>query len=475
MSSSGYTAMLLRMLDIPDMRGWVSDENGHRMIMDPWAMLFSAFVYHSNRDFNSMNLVDIFRCSAGVSMHPKSLRYEVADSAKDFAEQFLESNGLRGSGPLIAIQAGASQEKRQWSPPRFAHLCRMLIEKLDARLIFTGSGGEQKIIDAIFSVYKHPQMVSAVGKTDLPQLASLLQRSQVLITGDTGTMHLSVAVGTPVVANFLASALCFETGPYSEGNLVVQPQISCSPCNPNLKCSQYDCHDQVPPELLFELTKLRLERSTEELLELDFSSQFAHPSQAAVFVTTFDDDNYLLFKPMNGSASRNGFPAHYYDGAREAYRTLWKNEFLDIPMREWSEASRIMAISPDIIEGIGELRALTERGIQTIDNLERLIKDPSSPAYLLGEANEAISTLDREIEHVGLNHGILGAVVRMFIMEKENLRGDDPLVLAYAVKRLYDTLKRRTERFAKLYTYHATRLVQETRREAPQETREYLS
>ena len=292
MSSSGYTALLLRMLNVRDMRGWVSDDEGNRLILDPWAMLVSAFVYHSNRDYNSINLVDIFRCAAGVKKHPHSLMYNVPAGSEEFVDTFLKENRIDGDGPLIAIQVGASQGKRQWTPPRFAHLARLLIERLNARLVFTGAASEEPIVNSVFKVYSHPRMVSAVGKTDLGQLGALLKRCETLVTGDTGTMHLSVAVGTPVVALFLASALCFETGPYSSGNIVLQPQIACNPCNPNLPCSRPDCHEQISPELLSELVKLRVEKTDAELLALQLAPAQADPAQVAVYVTTFDEDGY---------------------------------------------------------------------------------------------------------------------------------------------------------------------------------------
>ena len=47
MSSSPYTALLLKMLDVPESRGWLADEEGYRVISNPWAMLFAAFIFHS--------------------------------------------------------------------------------------------------------------------------------------------------------------------------------------------------------------------------------------------------------------------------------------------------------------------------------------------------------------------------------------------------------------------------------------------
>jgi ADP-heptose:LPS heptosyltransferase len=278
MASSPYTAILIKLLGVEKSLGWLSDDEGFRLISNPWAMLFAAYVYHSNRDYNTINLVDILRCSSEVNQHPQRLIYNVPEADKKFAEEVMQFPELQGDGPLIAIQVGASQGKRQWSPKRFAALSRLLIEDLGARLLFTGTRGEQPLIDTVFAEYSSPRMHSVVGKTTIAQLAGLLEHCELLVTGDTGTMHLAVAVGRPVVAVFLASALAYETGPYSHGNLIVQPQIHCNPCNPNYPCSRPDCHDQVPPELVAELVRLRLSVPVGADSELRIDQKIADPN-----------------------------------------------------------------------------------------------------------------------------------------------------------------------------------------------------
>lgn len=452
MSSSGYTAILLRLLEIPDNRGWMSDDEGFRLIENPWAMLFAAFVYHSNRDFNSINLVDILRCSAGVSKHPHTLVYNVSDRDKVFPDQFFEMKGIKPEGPVIAIQAGASQEKRQWAPARFGYLARLLIERLGATVVLTGSNSESRISNAILEAYSHPNLISAVGQTDLGQLAALLERTDILITGDTGTMHLAVAVGTPVVSLFLASALCFETGPYSAGNLIIQPQIHCNPCNPNLPCSRPDCHDQVSPELVFRLVELRHSISLEEVAELRIGPEIADPIEVAIYGTVFDEDGFLDFKQLNGIAARKGYPGQYYQAARDSYRRMWKSEFGQ-EMGISEVESRFTPDEPrnEVEESLSQIIKLCDFGRSQVSLLERYIKDVKAPAHLLGETNAKIGRTDENLEKIGLSQGAVGALVRMFIMERENLRGEDPLVLATATRQLYDSLARRSLLFWEKY------------------------
>ena len=60
-------------------------------------------------------------------------------------------------------------------------------------------------------------------------MAALLERCRLLVTNDTGTMHVATAVGTPVVALF-GSTDPLVTGPWGEGNVVIKKDVPCSPC-----------------------------------------------------------------------------------------------------------------------------------------------------------------------------------------------------------------------------------------------------
>jgi len=454
MSSSPYTALMLKMIDAPENRGWMADEEGFRLITDPWAMLFAAFVFHSNREYNGMNLVDILRCSAGVREHPMHLVYTPTAEERETMSAKLKELGVPGEGPLVAIQAGASQEKRQWPPAHFAKLVQQLIEQLNARVLFVGASSEAWILEDVRKRYDHPKIFSAMGKTTFGELAAVLEQVDVLVTGDTGPMHMAVAVGRPVVALFLASALCFETGPYSAGNLVIQPQISCNPCNPNFPCARPDCHGQITPELVAHLVQLRLSTPKGSEASIKLAPQFKNQQEAAIYCTEFDEDGFLRFRLLGGAATREGEVPRYYAAARESYRALWKEEFDGIPYVKLMTDPKMPTPRPHpSLAGVDEAIELTNQGCALLDQLRKLVRDPSSPVQALKEVNARVQEIDKKIEEVGLSHPILGALIRIFLMEKENLRGDDILKLASETGELYSRLARRGKRFAHLFEH----------------------
>ncbi|MBP9838141.1 MAG: glycosyltransferase family 9 protein [Proteobacteria bacterium] len=453
MSSSPYTALMMKMIDAPKKRGWLADDEGYRLITDHWAMLIAAFVFHSNRDFNSINLVDIIRCSAEVKKHPLKLEFVTKQNEKEFAEEFFTKNNIVNDGPILALQAGASQEKRQWSPKLFAKLTKILVEELNARIIFTGSPSEAPIVEQILQHYQSPRIVSAVGKTNLGQLAAILEKADLLITGDTGPMHLSVAVGKPVVAVFLASALCFETGPYSKGNFVIQPIIECSPCNPNFSCYKTDCHDHVTPEMIAFLTKLRLQTVMGEESKIELPQQLKNYKKATIYYTDFDEEGFLKFIPLNDEPNKNGQAKEFYHTARAAYRSLWKEDFSGLPFNTISNSSEVTKIHP-WISGVKDALNLSNEALNYLKLLESAVWDKTVGAKELSIINQQIHDVERRIEEVGLTNPVLGAMIRIFLMEKENIRGNDIVELASETRVVYQKLINRAVRFNHMFNFY---------------------
>jgi len=81
-----------------------------------------------------------------------------------------------------------------------------------------------------------------------------------LISNDTGTMHLAVGLGLPVLAVFLATAQPFDTGPYLAGSCSVEPDIACHPCAFGSACGHdLACRSSIAPNLLGALALSRLE------------------------------------------------------------------------------------------------------------------------------------------------------------------------------------------------------------------------
>lgn len=121
----------------------------------------------------------------------------------------------------IAINASARWPTKLWGDDKFAALIRQLPQD---RIILTGSAAEADRIGRLAQGCRN-----LAGKTDLFELAEWYRRCAVVVTNDSGPMHLAVAVGTPVVAIFGPTDPAL-TGPYGERRSVLRVGLPCAPC-----------------------------------------------------------------------------------------------------------------------------------------------------------------------------------------------------------------------------------------------------
>ncbi len=155
--------------------------------------------------------------------------------------------------PLIAVNPMAKWETKLWEPNRFASLADLLKEKLAAGVIFTGSGADRDAIGAIQSEMK-TEALNLAGRTTLKQLAYLYQRCTVVISTDTGPMHIAAAMGSPIVVALFGPTSPMRTGPYGGGQKVVRAGVECSPCFKK-RCDDMRCMRGITVEMVYEAVK----------------------------------------------------------------------------------------------------------------------------------------------------------------------------------------------------------------------------
>jgi ADP-heptose:LPS heptosyltransferase len=94
------------------------------------------------------------------------------------------------------------------------------------------------------------------GKTSLPELAYLYKKARLVITTDSGPMHLAAAVVTPVIALFGPTDPA-RTGPYGKDHTIIRTQLPCSPCFLK-KCPTKKCMKDILPEQVLAVVENKL-------------------------------------------------------------------------------------------------------------------------------------------------------------------------------------------------------------------------
>ncbi|MCC6542890.1 MAG: lipopolysaccharide heptosyltransferase II [Nitrospirae bacterium] len=165
----------------------------------------------------------------------------------EWVRQFLLENNLSDKQPLIAINPSARWIKKRWPAASYSALINQLIKELKAGIIIVGSKDDIPIANEISSLVDETPGI-ATGKTSIRKLAALLTKVNLLITNDSGPMHIAAALGTPVAALFGPTDPEL-TGPYGQGHAVVRKNLDCSPCM-RRPCTEGKtvCMDTITPE-----------------------------------------------------------------------------------------------------------------------------------------------------------------------------------------------------------------------------------
>ncbi len=169
----------------------------------------------------------------GAKSDDRRMVLVVDRDAADIVAAYLASRGVHLGDPLVGFQVGASNVSRMWFGDQFAELGRRLsAADPSLRIVITGSPAERAycrmVADAIGA---GERVLVTAGDLTLPQVAALVERLDVLVAADTGTLHMALAFGRPAVALY-AMADSRVTGPDpADGRYrVIQKWRTCDPC-----------------------------------------------------------------------------------------------------------------------------------------------------------------------------------------------------------------------------------------------------
>lgn len=177
-------------------------------------------------------------------------RLGVTDAEKTWAKKRLTALALGGRRFLTAINPGATfGPAKRWPPERFAALADRLIGALNADVLIFGSSEERPLAESIAMAMKHTPTVIA-GETTLRQFMALLAQCRLVVTNDSGPMHVAAALGLPLVSIF-GSTNERATGPLSARARVVRHRVDCSPCGLRECPIDFRCMEGVAVENVY--------------------------------------------------------------------------------------------------------------------------------------------------------------------------------------------------------------------------------
>ncbi len=207
----------------------------------------------SDRRKNCRNLADWSCRIAGAAPSARRHMHVAIDSSSRRQAQVLLGSKAGEAGALVAVQMGASRSFRRWGADHWVRVVEWLINEKRKRVILLGGGEEEALSSSVKSRLnlECDNIIDIIGKTSLKVAGAVLERCELLITGDTGPMHMAAAVGTPTLSAFAGTAYPWETGPYGPGHFVLYADIPCAPCIDAKSCGKGNlCKALVTPPLI---------------------------------------------------------------------------------------------------------------------------------------------------------------------------------------------------------------------------------
>lgn len=153
----------------------------------------------------------------------------------------------KAGGLVVGINPGGDRNNRRWRPNRYAAVADRLAEGSGARIVLLGGPSETEIAGSVESMMQN-EPINLSGRLSLDDLAYVLSKLDLLLTNDSGPMHMAAALGVPLVAVFGPEDPA-RLGPCTDPRLyrIASGFVPCSPCKKSA-CDSMLCLDAVSPE-----------------------------------------------------------------------------------------------------------------------------------------------------------------------------------------------------------------------------------
>lgn len=185
--------------------------------------LFTSPVTYSHEEYEADSFFHLIRpVLSNPAVFAESIFLTVPSSSRYAAESLLQSL----KRPFVALFPGSSIKERKWGRDRFRQLARFLSRKGYGNVVV---GGKQDIYDGQRIIDGIPDSISLCGKLSLPETGAVLQESSLLVTSDSGLMHIGYGLGIKIVALF-GPGREQKWAPRGRNCIVINKNLPCSPC-----------------------------------------------------------------------------------------------------------------------------------------------------------------------------------------------------------------------------------------------------
>lgn len=205
------------------------------------------------KNVHEQHLVETYKMllrPLGIPLSTTKPRIFLTDKELHDAKMLLKQLGIDPEEVIVGINPGAAYGSAKcWLPERFREVTKRLLQLENIRIVYFGDQASMPLVKQICQDLPSP-VINLAGLTSLRELASLIKLCKVLLTNDSGPMHIAAAVGTPLVALF-GSTNEVVTGPYQTGT-VIHKHVSCSPCYQRVCPIDFRCMKKIESDEVYQ-------------------------------------------------------------------------------------------------------------------------------------------------------------------------------------------------------------------------------
>lgn len=190
----------------------------------------------------------------GIEEADRQLYMPIKKSSEVFVENILKESGMTSGDRIIAVNPAASCVSKRWPVARFAELVDRLTASCHVKIVLVADVAHQEICRQLMSMARCKPL-DLSGKFSLSQLASLFRRCALVISNDSGPVHLAVAVGTPVISIFGRNQPGLgplRWGPLGESDVVMHKKTDCLVCLAHDCLNHFKCLEAISVEEVVE-------------------------------------------------------------------------------------------------------------------------------------------------------------------------------------------------------------------------------
>ena len=187
----------------------------------------------------------------GLSTKALDLVLKVPSMARESIYEFLSAQNVDPFRPLLVIHPGCSMPARTYPYEMYAQVLDLVIERLGATVVVTGTQDEQTLVERLLDrVQEHNRraILACAGTLPFPDFCALIEAAELIITNNTGPMHIAAAVKTPVVALFALTNPPEQWGPWHVPHRQLYHDVSCRICYNRICPYNHECLRLVTPE-----------------------------------------------------------------------------------------------------------------------------------------------------------------------------------------------------------------------------------